>query len=180
MLRKFAEGLAFGAGFGIAIAAVWTLLGWLTTPSPVPRTPSESVPPDAQYERFDNRSIDEESSAALREAVLNRPIEDQIAEASAIAIVRYEQAEDGRMKAIIAEIPKRHPDTRFFPAVGDEYPRASFYPGGDSGRGTGAVIFFEGTPPAMRMMMSVDEGRISGLGDMPIEIFREKAAQAGQ
>ena len=39
MLRKFADGLAFGAGFGIAIAAVWTILGWVMAPSHSPAAP---------------------------------------------------------------------------------------------------------------------------------------------
>jgi hypothetical protein len=102
------------------------------------------------------------------------PIEEQIKEASLIAVAKYEPAPDGQMKAIITDILKKDPNVVSYYDVGDEHPSSSYYPKDRSSYGDGLVIFFTGSPATMRMSMSYEGDRIRSLGDMPLSLFKEK------
>ena len=102
------------------------------------------------------------------------PLDEQIAQASVIAVARYEAASDGRMKAIISEILKKEPGTVFHYKVGDEHPSSSYFPRENESHGEGMVIFFVGSPATMRLSMSFDGDRIRSLGDLPLELLRQE------
>jgi hypothetical protein len=104
-------------------------------------------------------------------------IDEQIAQASVIALARYEPAADGEKKAIIREILKQDPGTEMYYKVGDEYAPASHFVASGTDYGDGVVIFFTGSPAMMMMSMGYSGDRIRGLGDIPIELFRQKCAK---
>ena len=176
MWRKFIEGLAFGAGFGIAFLAIWYVsAAWM-----VPRLIGSRVH-EAETHFPVPASADKSSSTSAAEDRVRsgKPfhelgIDEQIKQASAIAIARFEHAADGENKAIIREFLKKDPGVEIYYAVGDEYQAASMYPREHTRIGDGVVIFFEGSPAQMVLLMSYYGDRIAGLGDIPIELFRDK------
>lgn len=103
-------------------------------------------------------------------------IEQQIEASSVIALARFEEAPDGEMKAVIEEVLKKTPGTTFRYDVGDEYPQASRYPRDGTDYGDGIVIFFTGSPATMSMLTTISDDRISGLGDIPVQLFKQKCA----
>lgn len=105
------------------------------------------------------------------------PIEQQIERASMIAVARFEEGEDGKMRAIITEILKKSPGTVSYYDVGDEHPRSSYYKGSDRYYGDGVVMFFTGSPATMSLSMGFNGDRIGGLGDMPLSLLREKCRE---
>ena len=175
MIKRFLDGLAFGAGFGIAFSivsiAVWMFLiptllsqGSYQTPGPIvfdgdesPGIPMSSI---AEFEDFSEMSVD-----------------DQIAAASVIALIDYEPADDGRMQAIIGEILKKSDDVEFSYEIGDEYHSHSYYPDGRRSN-DGAVIFFAGSPARMRYSTTYSGDRITGLSNMTEDMFRQKCEDA--
>jgi len=105
------------------------------------------------------------------------PIEEKIQSASLIAVASYEQAPDGRMKAIITDILKKDPGTVSYYDIGDEYSSSSYYPNEKSSYGDGVIIFFTGSPATMKLSMTYEGDRIRGLGDMPMALFRAKCSK---
>jgi hypothetical protein len=105
------------------------------------------------------------------------PLEKQVASASVIVLTKFEQ--DGpRIKSIISEMLKETPGTTFNYHVGDEYARGSRYVRENTSYGDGEVIFFTGSPATMRYSSTYQGGRLLGLGDLPIDVLRQKIARA--
>ena len=170
MLRKFAEGLVFGAGFAISFIVVGALgASAMFSLAPTSRWSTSSDTVTRQIGEGDEK----------RPPFYDLPIEAQIDEASVIAIARYEPAADGRMKAVLREVLKKKEGTTFHYQLGDEYTPSSYYPKSGTSYGDGIVIFFEGSPAMMRRAISYSGDRITGLGDMPIELFRNKCEDEG-
>ena len=169
MIRKFVEGLVFGAGFTIAAGLVaW--LGWgLLTPVIFSR--SEPVISSGVTT---SGAVPDALRDVGRPVFHELPLEEQIRQASVIALARYEPAPDGQMKAVVKEFLKKDPDTTLRYNIGDEYPTGSFYPEAGTDRGDGIVIFFQGSPADLTMSMNYSGDRIRGLGDIPLALFREK------
>lgn len=169
MFRKFVEGLVFGAGFAIAFFILAAVAGSMMFSSLPSRSWSTSVPvpmegaPDS----------DDGDSRQFYEL----PIEEKIEAASVIALARFEPAEDGRKKAVLKEILKKNEGTTFYYDIGDEFGPLSRYPKENAGYGDGIIIFFEGSPAMMRSAMTFSGDRIAGLGDMPLELLREKCGE---
>ncbi len=173
MLKKFVEGLFFGGGFGVAFIAIWYLAALYV--SPLVRSRMD----DAVHRQISSLAANDALSTtdAIREG--GRPfdelgVDEQIKQASAIALATYERAPDGRMKAIIKEFLKRKPGVAIHYNVGDEFPSVSLYPKENTSYGDGVVIFFTGSPATMRISLTYADGRITGLGDIPLKVFRDK------
>jgi hypothetical protein len=106
------------------------------------------------------------------------PLEKQVANASVIALTKFEQ--DGpRIKSVISEILKLAPGTTFNYHVGDEYARGSRYVRDNTSYGDGEIIFFTDSPATMRYSSTYQGGRLLGLGDLPIDVLRQKITQSG-
>lgn len=101
-------------------------------------------------------------------------IDDKIKQSSVIAIAKYETSKDGKMKAVIKEFLKKEANVTIYYEVGDELPSSSYYPVENMNRGDGVVIFFTGSPATMKMSMAYYGDRITGLGDIPMQLFRKK------
>jgi hypothetical protein len=100
------------------------------------------------------------------------PLEKQIAEASVIAVAKYEKDGD-RYKAVISEILKKGPDIKFYYKVGEEYAQGGYYPKEGTRYGDGQIIFYTGSPASMRYSCTFDGDRIAAFGDMPFETLRK-------
>lgn len=174
MLKKFTEGLVFGAGFAVSFIALWFVSFYLLYPKYI----------DAKFEHEGrkNLSIAEPST---QPSVAHNPkesdiqfheleLDDQIKTASVIALAKYEPSPDGKMKAIIKEFLKKDSNTTIYYNVGDEYQPSSYYPKDKTSYGDGLIIFFTDSPATMKMSMTYTGDRIRGLGDLPIELLRKK------
>jgi hypothetical protein len=95
-------------------------------------------------------------------------IEKQVQGASVIAFTKYKN-EDGKLKSMIADLPKQNAGTVFNYKVGDEYTPDSRYPRENTQYGEGEVIFFTGSPAMMRFSATYSDGRINGMGDLPMK-----------
>ncbi len=172
MLNKFLDGLYFGTGFALAFVVIALLAGFLIAPMVFsPRMPADIT----IGHPGPHRGFPMEGGPQFHEL----SIDEQIKEASVIALARYEPSPDGRMKAVIKEFLKKKPGTELYYDVGDEYPSASYVPEENASRGDGLVIFFVGSPAMMRMSMSYTGNRIYSLGDIPLELFRDKCKDSG-
>lgn len=175
MVRKFVEGLVFGSGFALAFVAVWYFAAFVIQPMLFASQIQEATGRTVYEDR--DKGEDLLPSEVLRE--MKQPfhelgLDEQIERASVIALAKYERAADGKMKAIIKEFLKKAPDTTIYYDIGDEYPSASYYPKEGRGYGDGLVIFFTGSPAMMKMSMTYAGDRIHSLGDLPVELLREK------
>jgi hypothetical protein len=177
MFKKFADGLLFGAGFAISFTVLWYAAAFLVTPMFF----SSQMERAASKQSSDSGANTQPSIPRNYEA-LGEPatpfhelkLEEQIKTASVIALARYEQSPDGRMKAIIKEFLKKEPGTTIYYNIGDEYPDASYYPKEHVSYGDGVIIFFTNSPARMAMSMTYSGDRIRGLGDLPVELLRKK------
>ena len=104
-------------------------------------------------------------------------MDQKIEKASVIALAKYEEELDGRLKAIITEVLKKNDDAIFHYEVGSEYPQSSFYPREEISYGDGVVIFSTGSPERMQMSIPYSGDRIRALEDIPLNLFREKCRQ---
>ncbi len=99
------------------------------------------------------------------------PPEELVARSSALMFITY--IPDGkRYKAMVAEIVKRSPDVLVYYSVGDEYKMLSYTPKQGESCGEGQAVFMVGSPAEMRLSYSFSDGRIQGLGGMPLEQLR--------
>lgn len=178
MLKKFLDGLVFGSGFAIAFVAIWFVAGYLITPK---ITASQISAINSQLDG--TGAIETRSSLGSQEipTVDSKPfhemtLDDQIKHSSVIALARFERAPDGRMKAIIKEFLKKDPNVTVHYNLGDEYAHSSYYPKDNTRYGDGVIVFFVGSPATMRMSMSFSGDRIHGLGDLPLELLKQKCA----
>ncbi len=175
MIKRFLDGLSFGAGFGVAFTivsiAVWMFL------IPTLLRPGSNVLPETIV-------FDGDDAAGVPQSAFNEfldfsemSVDDQIAAASVIVLIEFEPADDGRMKALISDILKETEGAEFSYAVGDEYHSHSYYPG-DRYSKEREVIFFTGSPARMRYSTTYTGDRITGLNNMPEAMFRQKCADA--
>ncbi len=174
MFKKFIDGLLFGAGFSIAFVVIWTTASFVIYPAFVESQFSNLdgseivLPDDSETRTGDDFPVNDD------EPFFDASIEEQIERASAIALAKYLPSEDGRMRAIVSEYLKVKPGTELRYEVGDEHPSSGYYPSERRPRRDALVIFFTGSPAKMRMSTPFDGDRISGLNDIPLELFREK------
>lgn len=166
MIRKFLEGLVFGAGLALAFLVVLAT-GLLVVPVTFTSAPQVVEGPV-------RTAPVAESPKAGAPQFHDLPVEDQIKQASVIALARYEPGPDGRMRAIIKEFLKKAPDTTIQYNIGDEFTLGSYYPKGNEDHGDGVIAFFAGSPAQMKLSMTYSGDRIRGLGDIPVELFKEK------
>ena len=167
MFKKFLEGLVFGGGFGISFLILWYFAAYVVTPMFFSSQMDRAFPQQAE--------VLHESGTPFHELKL----EEQIKQASVIALAKYEPAPDGKMKAVIKEFLKKEPDATIYYNVSDEYAPSSYYPKKNTNYGDGLIMFFTGSPAMMRMSMSYTGDRIGGLGDLPLELLKQKCKDSG-
>lgn len=179
MLKRFFEGIVFGAGFAISFVAIWYVAARVATPMII----ASQV--DAATRHFSEHAGPDRAEPPLATTIYSDPgkpfhelgIDEQIAQSSAIALARYERAPDGQMKAIVKEFLKKDPGIEIGYNVGDEYVPGSHYPSSRADYGDGLVIFFGGSPAMMRMSVGYSGDRIRGLGDIPLQLVKDKCGK---
>lgn len=171
MAKKFLEGLAFGAGFTISFLALSYVVAFFAMPAFV----SDSVV--TETDRLEGGSIP--NPRMERPQFHELTVEEKITEASVIALLRYEPVSDGKVKAVVREFLKKEPSVDIHYDIGDEYPQASYYVSDKSDRGDGVILFFAGSPAEMLMSATYAGDRIRGLGDIPLQLFRDKCSSDG-
>ena len=176
MLKRFLDGVIFGGGFAIAFVAVWHLYTYYALPSVV-----ESKLATAS--RYDTLASSEQPSTSADPATQVRletepfhemPIDAQIDRVSVIAIARFEQDEKGQPIAVLDEILKKDDGVDFYYTVGEEMHSERFMAQRSHADSDGIVMFFVGSPARQKYSITYSGERISGLGDIPVRLFREK------
>ena len=177
MLKKFTEGLIFGAGFTISFIVLWYMAAYVIQPTLTEKQIEhfkdeypDVISKGPQSPQLKNEVESSKSKIPFHEM----SIDEQIKQSSVIVLAKYESAPDGHTKAIITEFLKKDPDTTIYYNVGDEYPSASYFPRENTSYGDGVVIFFTGSPALMRMSITYSGNRIRSLGDLPMSLLREK------
>lgn len=157
MMKRFWDGLVFGAGFGVA----FTVVSFLSMTFLFPLTM------DYVSEEAPERFISSESEQSVKFHELS--FEDKLRNASALIITRYENTEGGKTIAIVDQIYRSSPEVKIYFKVGDEYPDGSFYPEKNTKYGEGTIVVLVNSPADARYSSSLFSGRIGAYGDMPIE-----------
>ncbi len=168
MLKKFTDGLIFGAGFSISCVVILFLAGFLI----LPMFMSKHIEYPTGIEQS---NVQDHFKPSVSFHDLG--IEERIKQSSVIALAKFEPSPDGKMKAIIKEFLKKDLGVTIYYNIGDEHPSSSYFPQKDVGHGDGLVIFFTGSPANMKMSTSYSGDRIHGLGDIPVELFKKKCIE---
>lgn len=170
MLRRFLHGLAFGAGFGLAMGAIIFIAPYVQvrTQNSSPAVETTSVSPGTTQS-----STRAEKFPPFHEGT----IQERVEIATAITLAQYEKAPNGEMQAIITEILKA--PTNFQYSVGDEHVSGRYLPEAGQSRGDKLIVFFVGSPPRFAQSFSVYGDRIPGAGDMELQGFLELVRASG-
>ena len=181
MLKKFTDGLTFGCGFAISFVAIWYIATYTLYPMLISSV-TKSANQQLSQEGFSTPSDQSTQNTPhqLSKSFHEMSPEEQIKNASVIALAKFEKSSDGKMKAIIKEFLKKDPGVIIYYNIGDEYPSSSYYPNESRGYGDGVVIFFTGSPANMGMSVTYTGDRISGLSDIPIELFKQKCKEPNE
>jgi len=176
MLKKFTEGLVFGAGFAISFIILWYLAAYTLYPMYIDSKFEKAADKHLSSIRPNTQPSISQSPELTIKQFYELGIEEQIKKSSVIALAKYEPGPDGKMQAIIKEFLKKDSDVIIYYNIGDEYQSASYYPKDNTSYGDGLIIFFTGSPATMQMSMTYSGDRIRGLGDLPMDLFRKKCS----
>lgn len=153
MLKTFIKGLVFGAGFSISLVVIMFIA-------------KEMLIKDLESE-FDSPPS---PSAEWREL----SDDEQLKKATAIALARYSDSDDGSKIAFIEQVYSDD-SIKLNIKPGDPYPKLKYYPRGDSFRErTGVLIVFRDSPPIEQSTLFLYDDRVAAYGDMPIDIAIKK------
>lgn len=178
MLKKFVNGLVFGAGFAISLVGILLVsINWVST-AMIECQIDENVS-NLDEERC-QEEIPEKFKDQLKEGknegklFHKLPLEEKIEQASVIALVRYEDTSGPKVRAVIDEFLKKNPSSKIHYDVEDEYTYGSYYPEDGVERGDGLVVFFTGSPATMKYSTTYDDSRVLGLSNIPINLLKKK------
>ena len=103
MIKKFAEGLVFGAGFGISFVAFCFLSSYYVYPRMIVNKTNcdNDVVSDSKQNTDSSIALGTTRSKGEDTDFHDLDLDGQINASSAIALAEYEQADDGEMKAIV-------------------------------------------------------------------------------
>jgi hypothetical protein len=153
LLKTFIRGLVFGAGLSTALVVFGIALAVYL------KSMNGSDAPKVVHDYSDWNSLSDE---------------EKIQEASAIAVIRYSDGEEGQRLAIVEAIHKRTPDVEIYYESGDSWPSADYYPRHQHDDRTGAVVLFRGSTAKDLSTWYMYDERIAALGDMPLELLVKK------
>lgn len=175
-LKRFTEGLLFGAGFAISFTVVWYVAAYVIFPATVgPKIEKEA---NKQLSEYNSKVVPPEVRREMERPFHEMGPEESIAAASAIALAKYEPAPDGRMKAVVTEFLKKELDAKVPYDIGDEYSSGSYYPKENVSRGEALLLFSKTRRSQEQVPWPFYHDRIAGLGDMPMELFRKKVKES--
>ena len=176
-MRRFIDGLIFGAGFAVAFLTLSYIFSYFLYPSLMEHLNSSSVTTAgllAPTVEALPTTVDQSKSTELAIPFHQLPLEKQIEGASAIVVTKFQSGNDGQQKAIVVEYVKGAPTANFPYRVGDEMADQSYYPKPNESRSDGEVVFYVGTPEINQMSFPYESDRLNAFGAMPLKLFREK------
>lgn len=172
MIKKFLSGVVFGAGFTVAVLAIYTVWMFFVLPPMIVKgfdaelhsgrvlTEGGGVPHESVHTPdFHKLSVDEKIDLS-----------------TAIIIVRYEKDENGAYRSIVEDILKKKDEVELYYNVGDVYEESSHYTVSDGFVPNRAIVFMQGNPAGMRFSTTFEGERIQGLGGIPLALLREKCS----
>lgn len=169
MLKKFISGLVFGLGFAISVIVVFLLS--LTFLAPM----FFQTHPDSAGLSSSSTVTDKNSKAEIDFNSLS--VESKIENSSAIIITEIGKDSTGEYKAKVADILKLKDGVSLYYKKGDIYndhtDYKKYYPD-ESSIPKGFIIFMSGNPAQMRYAVSYSGDRIHSLGDITMDLFKEK------
>lgn len=188
MFNKIKNGFLNGLGFGIGLLLVYSFYMMLILPTEIKLTMEKFNESNSFYSGNTIDDIDvkiRETSSYQSKHTTERQekpknfyqlsVDEKIEMASAIAIGKFQDAEEGLQKAVISEFLKKDPDLEIYYDIGDELPFMSSYQIKSFDKsGLNFIVFFTGNPPIMKSGMTYEGERIRGLNDIPIKLLREK------
>ncbi len=168
MLKKFLSGAIWGTGFSIAVLCVYTAWMFYVLPPLIDQNFTSEVavsenPRQLQY--FSNTPNFHELS-----------VDEKIALATAIIILKFEEGENGNYKSVVEDILKIEEGVEFYYKVGEVYDDDSHYKMSDDFVPTRAIVFMQGSPATMRFSTTFDGERIRGLGGISLALLRDKCS----
>lgn len=86
---------------------------------------------------------------------------------------------EGTVVDTVAEVLLLRPGTVLHYRVGDRFGRFEEAARPDTSYGDGRVVFFTGSPARMRLSVTHHQGRLAGLADLPLDLFRQLVAAGG-
>ena len=98
--------------------------------------------------------------------------EKQVQISTVIALATYVKS-DSTLKCVNSEILKHAPDTAFYYKVGDEFRPDSHRTSEEDRLWRWADLIPTGSPARLEIAVAVHGDRISGMGDIPVSMFRE-------
>ncbi len=115
VLKKFTDGLVFGAGFAIAYSVIWLIAADVIYPAMI-GSKVEKVAKEIPELRSEAKPLESQSRQIAPPApeFHELEIDDQIKQASVIALAKFEPAPDGKKKAIIKEFLKKEPGVTIY------------------------------------------------------------------
>lgn len=154
----FKKGLMFGAGFTVAAIIVGYvfvfLFGGVIFQTGQPPTGPSS------YTTYGSNSLE------------GKTLEKKIDISTAIFITKFNETENGFVTAVVTEVLKSSPGVNLKYTAGDIYPNASYYKEDSVRHGDGVIIFYSGTPGRQQQTYNYSNGRIGGLNNMPLDLFK--------
>lgn len=175
MLNKFISGLLIGLGISISFVVVISLYFSFVVPGILDTQkisiPGEVValPTGVDYPYIENFH--------------ELPLDDKIANSTAIIVTEISKNENGIYESRVSEILKKRDGVDLYYELGDVYDDYSDYSRYEEMNAQipkGFIVFMAGNPARMRFSTSYSGGeRISSLGDIPMVLFREKCERSG-
>ena len=158
----FKKGLIFGAGFMLSAIAVGYLA--ISLFGVVVFEPGESEGSQWSSRTYESASFE------------GTTIEEKIELSSAIFITEFHEEEEGFVTAIVTEVLKTSPEVELSYSAGDIYPDESYYKELNVRHGDGVVIFYAGKPGRQKLTFNYTSGRIGGLNNITLELFKSKVS----
>lgn len=152
VLRTFLKGAVFGLGFGIALIGAVFVAATLTTKGAI--------------------TIDGPQWSDLS-------AEEMASKASALYVVRFKPANEGRLEGRIAEVHKKSVAIEVAAREGDRREKDDFYSKDGSLDRNGVLVFLTGSPASEAYTAYLYQDRIVTMGDMPLELFLRKFHESG-
>lgn len=170
MLNKFLSGLVLGLGFSVSLVVVVSLYFTFILPNSfsteeMPITSNSiAMPLGSDFPYIKNFH--------------ELPLDEKIANSTAIIVTEISKNEDGIYESKVTEILKQQEGVELYYSLGDIYNHHSDYNSyeeQDRQVPHGFIVFMGGNPAQMRFSTSYSGGeRISSLGDIPMALLREK------
>jgi hypothetical protein len=155
MFKTFIRGIVFGAGFSISLIIIMFIAKEILINDLESKYDNPTF--QSNYEEWHKLSDDE-----------------QLKKATAIAIIRYSDSEEGSKIGTVEQIYTDDSVTLNI-KVGDSYPSLKYYPRGDSLRErSGVLVVFRDSPPIEQSTLYLYDDRVAAYGDMPVEIAIKK------